>query len=67
MKKINIVKETKDFEKAIQQGSFQKNKHYILYKRTTETGYYRFGISVGKKISNKAVVLNRIKSDSKID
>ena len=61
MKKINIVKETKDFEKAIQKGIFSKNKYYILYRIENQNAYYRFGISVGKKISNKAVVRNQLK------
>ena len=31
MKKNNIVKESKDFEKAIKRGKFYKNNLYIIY------------------------------------
>ena len=62
MKKINIIKESKDFEIIIHKGKFIKNKYYILYYlKNNSNKYYRFGISVGKKISNKAVVRNKLK------
>lgn len=60
MKKINIVKESKDFETAIKKGTLKKNKHFILYYIDTEHKNYRFGLSVGKKIGN-AVVRNKTK------
>lgn len=62
MKKINIIKESKDFEKIIKKGKLLKNKYYILYYLPNDDNkYYRFGISVGKKISNKAVIRNKLK------
>ncbi len=61
MKKINIVKDSKDFEKAIHKGKLIKNNFYILYRIENHLPYYRFGISVGKKISNKAVIRNQLK------
>lgn len=61
MKKINIVKESKDFERIIKNGRFIKNKYYILYYLQNNNKFYRFGISVGKKISNKAVIRNKLK------
>jgi ribonuclease P protein component len=60
MKKINIVKESKDFEKAIKNGILFKNKFYILYILDNNHPYYRFGISVTKKTGN-AVLRNFIK------
>lgn len=65
MKKINIVKDTKDFEEAIHKGTLYKNKHYIIYILNNDREYCRFGISVGKKISNKAVVRNKLKRQIK--
>jgi len=53
MKKINIVKDSKDFEIAIHKGKLYKNNNYIIYVINNNKNYYRFGISVGKKISNK--------------
>ena len=62
MKKVNIIKESKDFETIIHKGKFIRNKYYILYYlRNDNNKYYRFGISVGKKISNKAVIRNKLK------
>ena len=61
MKKNNIVKESKDFEKTIKKGKFYKNNLYIIYVIDNDYNNYRFGISVGKKISNKAVIRNKLK------
>ena len=66
MKKINIIKENKDFENIIHKGRIIKNKYYILYcLKNDNNQYYRFGISVGKKVSNKAVIRNRLKRQLK--
>jgi len=65
MKKINIVRDSKDFEKAIHKGKLYKNNSYILYILNNDKNNYRFGISVGKKISNKAVVRNKLKRQLK--
>lgn len=61
MKKINIIKDTSDFEKILQNGKSIRNEHYIIYYKDKEKEYYRFGLSVGKKISNKAVDRNKLK------
>lgn len=61
MKKINIVKENKIFNDIINNRQQIKNKNFVLYYKTNmENKYYRFGISVGKKIGN-AVTRNQIK------
>ncbi len=61
MKKINIVKENRVFNDIIRTGKQIKNRHYVLYyKVNTNNKYYRFGISVGKKIGN-AVTRNCFK------
>lgn len=65
MKKINIVRDSKDFETAIHKGKFYKNELYIIYIIRNDKDYYRFGISVGKKISNKAVIRNKLKRQLK--
>ena len=61
MKKINIIKESKDFDKIIHNGKYDRNNHYIIYSMKNECSNYRFGLSVGKKISNKAVIRNKLK------
>ena len=61
MKKINIIKENKDFSEILNNRQSIKNNHYIIYYKEKKEKYYRFGLSVGKKISNKAVIRNKLK------
>ena len=61
MKKINIIKESKKFDKIIHTGNLLRSKYYILYYLNNNDDKYHFGISVGKKISNKAVIRNKFK------
>lgn len=61
MKKINIIKESSDFSKILNLGKRVRNNLYIIYYNDKEEKYHRFGLSVGKKISNKAVIRNKLK------
>ena len=61
MKKINIIKENKDFSEILNQRKVIKNKFYTIYYNDKKEAYYRFGLSVGKKISKKAVIRNKLK------
>ncbi len=60
MKKIDVVKKSREFDNIIKKGKYQKNKEYIIYYIENEKEYCRFGISVGKKIGN-AVTRNYYK------
>lgn len=60
MKKINIVKENKDFAKIINNGKKCWNDTFSIYYDKNNCEKYRFGISVSKKIGN-AVTRNKIK------
>ncbi len=60
MKKYEVVKENRDFQKIIEQGNCQKNRHLIIYYIENSVENNRFGISVGKKIGN-AVTRNKWK------
>ena len=64
MKKINIIKENRDFNRIIRTGKPFKYKNYIIYVEKRESNVYKFGFSVGKKIGN-AVMRNRIKRQLK--
>lgn len=64
MKKINILKENKDFERIIHTARYQKNNSYVIYKENSQDPIYHFGISVSKKIGN-AVTRNKIKRQIK--
>lgn len=60
MKKINIVKENREFNSIIKNNKPFKYKDYIIYVEKKEASIYKFGFSVGKKIGN-AVTRNKIK------
>ena len=60
MKKINIIKESKDFDRIIHSTKPIKYKDYIIYIEYNNDSNYHFGLSVGKKIGN-AVTRNKVK------
>ena len=60
MKKINIIKEIKEFERIIKNNKSFRTKYFYIYKQNHEENIYHFGISVGKKIGN-AVRRNKVK------
>ena len=64
MKKINIIKENKIYNKIIQTTKPFKYKDYIIYIYEKESFPYQFGFSISKKIGN-AVTRNRIKRQLK--
>ena len=64
MKKINILKNSRDFDRIIKNNKPYKFKDYIIYIERTKNDSYKFGLSVGKKIGN-AVNRNKIKRQLK--
>ena len=60
MKKLYIVKDTRDFKRIMTTGKVQKNKSFVIYYIENNLPYNRYGISVGKKIGN-AVNRNKYK------
>ena len=52
MKKLYIVKKTKDFEDIINNGTNLKNKLFVVHCKKNNLPYDRFGISVSKKLGN---------------
>lgn len=65
MKKINILKESKEFDRIIHNNKPLKYKDYIIYiEKDDNIKYYNFGLSVGKKVGN-AVCRNKIKRQLK--
>lgn len=60
MKKINILKNNYDFNRIIKNNKPIKYKYFVIYLEHHEQDYYKFGLSVGKKIGN-AVVRNKYK------
>ena len=60
MKKINIIKRNDDFKKIIDLNNCIKNNCFIIHYGPNNLEYYRFGISVSKKIGN-AVTRNYYK------
>ncbi|MGN1269124.1 MAG: ribonuclease P protein component [Candidatus Aphodocola sp.] len=60
MKKINIVKEKKDFDKAFKLRNQIKSKYTYIYIKDNDVNIHRFGICVSKKLG-KAHTRNLIK------
>ena len=64
MKKLNIVKNSYDFNRIINNNRPYKYRDYIIYIERNNDSIYKFGFSVGKKIGN-AVTRNRVKRQLK--
>ena len=60
IRKLYIVKSTRDFDKIIKEGKYLKNKYFVIYYKDNNLPYDRFGISVSKKLGN-AVFRNKYK------
>ena len=64
MKKINILKNSRDFDRIIKNNKSYKYKDYIIYIEKDTDDVFKFGLSVGKKIGN-AVRRNKVKRQLK--
>lgn len=64
MKKINILKENREYNRIINEKKAFYYKDYVLYVEKNTNDVFHFGFSVGKKIGN-AVTRNRIKRQLK--
>ena len=60
MKKLYIVRTTRQFDDIIKTGKCYKNKYFVIYNKDNNLKYDRFGISVTKKLGN-AVFRNKYK------
>ena len=60
MKKINIIKEKKDFDRAFKTRNQFSSRYTYIYLSDNNLDKYRFGICVSKKNGN-AVTRNKIK------
>ena len=50
-----------DFQRNLKQGQCHKTKAFNLYCYANNLGYARLGLSISKRVSNKATVRNKIK------
>jgi len=64
MKKINIIKENRDYNKIIRETKAYYSESFIIHIKKETNTVYKFGFSVGKKIGN-AVTRNHIKRQLK--
>lgn len=64
MKKINILKNSRDFDRIIKNNKPYKYMDYIIYVEKDTKNIYKFGLSVGKKVGN-AVRRNKVKRQLK--
>lgn len=60
MKKYEIVKEHKEFDDVLKNGSCKKCIYVYIYNKDNKLNISRFGIAVGKKNGN-AVLRNKMK------
>ncbi|MEG0909467.1 MAG: ribonuclease P protein component [Bacilli bacterium] len=60
MKKCNVLKNNRDFNRIISSFKPFKSKYFVIYIEKSNDEIYHFGISVGKKIGN-AVTRNKYK------
>lgn len=60
MNKLHTVKKNYEFSKIIHSGKYVKNRSFVIYYMENNFAYYRFGISVSKKLGN-AVYRNKYK------
>ncbi|MFH1822796.1 MAG: ribonuclease P protein component [Patescibacteria group bacterium] len=61
LKKINRLKNDKDFTRVFKTGHSCYDRTLSLRMSTNNLGYSRFGIVVSNKVSKKAIVRNKIK------
>ncbi len=59
--KEHRLKKEKDFEKIVKQGESHSDNFLVLKFLKNDLGTSRIGFAVGKKISKKAVVRNKLK------
>lgn len=65
MKKINIVKENREFRRIMNISKPVKNRYYTVFvEKNDKISHYHFGISVSKKLGN-AVTRNKLKRQIK--
>ncbi len=60
MRKLYIVKESKDFKKILDNNKYKASNYFKIFYLNNEYKYSRFGISVSKKLGN-AVYRNKYK------
>ena len=60
MKKINIVKKSKDFDRIIKKKQGKSNNYFIINKEENKDNIPKFGITFTKNIGN-AVTRNKLK------
>lgn len=60
IRKLYIVKSTRDFDDIIKNGTCIKNHYFVIHFKDNKLPYDRFGISVSKKLGN-SVFRNKYK------
>ena len=61
LSKVNRLKKRKDFKKVFEEGRGFKEGPLYLKIKESNLAHSRFGFTISKKVSKKAVIRNRIK------
>ena len=64
MKRIETIKDQKLFNNIIRNGSFKKNKYFVLYNIMKEKEKNSYGIAISNKVGN-AVTRNKLKRQTR--
>ena len=64
MKRVETIKDKKEFSSIINNGSFKKNKYYCLYIMKSNIENSKYGIAISNKVG-KAHIRNKLKRQTR--
>lgn len=64
MKRIETIKNKKEFNNIIKNGKFVKNNYYVIYHVNSNEVSNKYGIAIGKSVG-KAFIRNKLKRQTR--
>lgn len=65
MKRIETIKNKKEFNNIIKNGKFVKNNHYVIYYVISNNEKNKYGLAISKTVG-KAYIRNRLKRQTRM-